>query len=62
VPAGAAPHMTIVLASDDGRRQERVTLARRGEDVYATRDGEPGAARVLTSGVGSVDTALQEIK
>jgi hypothetical protein len=62
VPAGAAPHMTIVLASDDGRRQERVTLARRGEDVYATRDGEPGAARVLTSGVESVDTALQEIK
>jgi hypothetical protein len=62
VPAGAAPHMTIVLASDEGRRQERVTLARRGEDVYASRDGEPGAARVLPSGVESVDTALQEIK
>jgi hypothetical protein len=62
VPAGTAAHATIALTSDEGRRQERVSITRQGEEFYLTRDGEPGAARVLSSSVESVDTALQELK
>jgi hypothetical protein len=58
----AKPHMTIDLRSDEGKRHERVTVARTGEDAYATRDGEAGAARLPTTAIESIDTALQELK
>jgi hypothetical protein len=60
--AMATPHMTIAITSDEGKRQERATLGRVGDDAYATREGEPGAARVPAPAVESIDTALQELK
>ena len=60
--AMAAPHMTIALKFDEGKKDERVTVARLGDDAYAARQGEPGAARVPATLVESIDKALQELK
>lgn len=60
--AMAAPHMTVSIRFEEGRRQERLTLARAPDVVYAVREGEPGAARIQATALESIDTALQELK
>lgn len=44
-PRGATPFMSVAVTFD-GSRQERVSFVRRGTDVLALREGEPGAARL----------------
>ena len=40
------PAMTVVVKFDDGKKEERVAFGQEGTDVYASRSGEPGAAKV----------------
>jgi Domain of unknown function (DUF4340) len=64
-PAGKtapAPEMTIAIKSNEGKKEERVTFAKAGTDAYATRDGEPGVAKVEASSIESITKALQELK
>lgn len=64
-PAGKTapvPEMTIAIKSNDGKKEERVTFAKAGTDAYATREGEPGLAKVEASAIESIAKALQELK
>ena len=58
----AAPELTITVKSNEGKKEERVTLLKADTDAYATRDGEPGAAQIEASSIDSITKALQELK
>ena len=49
VPAGAAQAAVVTTKFADGKKQETVTFFKSGEEIYATRPGEPGAAKVSTT-------------
>jgi uncharacterized protein DUF4340 len=55
------PALTVVAKFDDGKKEDRVTFGKNGEDVYASRPGEPGAAKVETSDFTEVNKTLDEI-
>ena len=57
-----APEMTATVKFDEGKKEDRVTLAKAGTDAYAARAGEPGAAKIEVSTVDSIAKALQELK
>jgi hypothetical protein len=40
------PALTVVAKFDDGKKEERVTFGKVENDVFASRPGEPGAAKV----------------
>jgi hypothetical protein len=40
------PALTVFAKFDDGKKEERVTFGKVGNDVYAGRPGEPGAGKV----------------
>lgn len=63
-PKGALdkPELTIVIKSNDGKREEKVAFGRSGSDVYASRSGEPGAAKLEASALDNITKALGEIK
>src|SRR5579862_7231674 len=39
------PAMVVIVKFDDGKKEEHVTFGKSGEDVFATREGEPGAMK-----------------
>jgi hypothetical protein len=56
------PELTATLTFDEGKKKETVAFARSGSDGYASRAGEPGAAKIPASTVESIVKALEEIK
>jgi hypothetical protein len=56
------PELTVTLKFDEGKKTETVSFARSGSDGYASRTGEPGAAKIPASTVESIVNALEEIK
>lgn len=56
------PELTVALKFDDEKKEERVAFARSGSDAYASRAGEPGAAKIPASTVDSIVKALEELK
>ena len=56
------PELTVTLKFDDGKKEDRVAFARRAGDAYASRAGEPGAAKIPASAVESIVKALEELK
>jgi hypothetical protein len=61
VTAGASQSEIVVSASHDEGKFERVRFGKSGTDVLATRDGEPGAARVDANNYGEMVTALDAV-
>ena len=57
-----APELSATIKFDEGKKEDRVTLAKAGTDGFAARAGEPGAAKVEASAVDAVVKALQELK
>lgn len=49
LPAGAAQAASTRATSSEGKKEDVVTFFRAGEDVFATRPGEPGAAKVTAT-------------
>ena len=39
------PIMSITVKFDDGKKEERVACGKEGDEIYASRPGEPGAAK-----------------
>lgn len=62
VPPGAAQAFEFKAVSGDGKREEIVTVFRAGEDVYATRAGDPGAAKILPSDVDELIKNFDALK
>jgi hypothetical protein len=58
----AAPELTVAVKFDEGKKEERVTLAKAGADAFGARAGEPGAAKVDASAIDAAVKALQELK
>lgn len=64
-PARTVKADTVLTASlrfDDGKKQERVTFDRSGSDVYASRTGEVGAAKVDSTEFEDALKALDALK
>jgi hypothetical protein len=63
-PKGAleGPELTVTIVSNDGKRQEKVTYARAGTEVFAVREGDPGAAKLDVPALDAMTKALEEIK
>jgi hypothetical protein len=55
------PELTVVVKFDDGKKEEHVTFGKAGNDVYASRAGEPGAAKVDPTDFSEVLKALDEL-
>ncbi|MES1256681.1 MAG: DUF4340 domain-containing protein [Acidobacteriota bacterium] len=55
------PELTIYGKFDDGKKEERVSFARQGQDVYAAKAGEPGAATVSTAEFDDTLKVLDEV-
>jgi hypothetical protein len=56
------PELTVTVKSDEGRREEKVALARVGADGFASRAGEPGAAKVDIAAIESIVKSLDALK
>ena len=56
------PELTVVVKSDQNKREEKATFARSGSDAYASRAGEPGAAKIDASALDGIVKALEELK
>ena len=57
-----SPELTATIKSDEGRRSETVKFARAGEDAYAARAGEGGAAKIEPATLDNIQKALQELQ
>jgi hypothetical protein len=55
------PAMTVLVKFDDGKKEERVTFGKDGENVFASRPGEPGAAKSDTADFTEVNKSLDEL-
>lgn len=62
LPAGATPVVAFKAISDEGAREEAVRLFRAGDDVYATRAGDPGAAKLAAVDLDSTLKSLDALK
>jgi hypothetical protein len=58
----SAPELTATVKFDEGKKEEKVTLGKAGTDAFASRAGEPGAAKVDASAIDNAAKALQELK
>jgi hypothetical protein len=56
------PELTVTIKSNDGKRDEKVAFGRAGTDVFASRTGEPGAAKLDAAALDGIVKALEEIK
>jgi hypothetical protein len=63
-PKGATdkPELTATLTSNEGKRTETVAFGRFAVDLYATRTGEPGAAKIEATTFDNIVTALEALK
>jgi hypothetical protein len=56
-----SPALTVYAKFDDGKKEERVTFAKTGSDVYAGRPGDAGAAKVNPTEYDEVLKKLDEL-
>jgi hypothetical protein len=62
LPAGAIELMTIATTFDAGKKSEKVVVYKAGEDYYAIRPDDTGAARLPMMGVDDIVKALDAAK
>jgi len=62
LPAGAAQAAAVKALSSEGKKEDTVTFFKAGEDVYAARPGEPGAAKVTASEYNDAIKLLDALK
>jgi hypothetical protein len=62
VPTGATQVAQFKGLSGEGNKQDLVTVSKSGEDYYATRAGDPGAAKLGSNEFGEALKALDAMK
>jgi hypothetical protein len=55
------PTRTIYVKFDDNKKEERATFGKAGDDVYASRNGEPGALKMDAADLAEFNKSLDEI-
>jgi hypothetical protein len=58
----STPELSATIKFDEGKKEDKVALAKSGTDGFASRAGEPGAAKIDASAIDAVTKALQELK
>lgn len=56
------PELIISMKFDGGKREEKTSFARTGADGFATRAGEPGAAKVDIAAIENIVKSLEALK
>jgi Domain of unknown function (DUF4340) len=56
------PELSITIKFDEGKREEKATFARTGSNGFATRAGEPGAAKVDIAAIENIVKSLDALK
>ena len=56
-----SPQLAFVVKFEDGKKEERVVFARKGDEVHATRSDEPGAGRIPTTDYDAALRALDDL-
>ncbi len=55
------PLVTVYAKFDDGKKEERIPFGRVGQDTFAARPGEPGAAKIGTTEFDDTLKALDDV-
>src|SRR3954465_1107184 len=55
------PAMTVVVKYDEGKKEDRASFGQAGNDVFVSRPGEPGAAKIDKADFDDVIKMLDEI-
>jgi hypothetical protein len=55
------PQITLAAKFDEGKKEERVAFARKGDQVHVMRADEPGAAKISTADYETATRALDEL-
>jgi hypothetical protein len=55
------PALTVTVKFDDGKKEEKVTFGQAGSDVYVSRPGEPGAAKIDAADFNDAIKSLDEL-
>ena len=55
------PALALHVKFDEGKKEERVAFGKVGDDVYASRPNEPGAAKVAAADFNESMKMLDEI-
>jgi hypothetical protein len=55
------PALTVSVKFEDGKKEERVAFGKEGDTVYASRPGEPGAAKADPADFAEVNKSLDEL-
>jgi hypothetical protein len=58
----STPELSATIKFDEGKKEDKVAVAKSGTDGFASRAGEPGAAKIDPSAIDAVTKALQELK
>jgi len=58
----ATPVALVVVKSDDGKREEKVTFGKVGNDVFAARFGDAGAAQITAAKLDDMLKSLDALK
>lgn len=56
-----SPAMAVVAKFDEGKKEERVTFGKNGNDVYASRADDPSAAKIESEKFDEAMKALDEL-
>ncbi|MEP7309282.1 MAG: DUF4340 domain-containing protein [Acidobacteriota bacterium] len=56
-----APAMTVSAKYDDGKKEEKVSFGKSDADVYVSKPGEPGAAKVDATDFNEATKTLDEL-
>ncbi|CAN5399811.1 hypothetical protein BH23ACI1_BH23ACI1_05810 [soil metagenome] len=59
--APATPEFLIVIKFDDGKREDRVSFWRSGDEAFASRADAPGIARISPATLDDITRALEEL-
>jgi hypothetical protein len=59
---GGAPALEATVTSNDGKRVEKVTITKKGNNYYATRENEPSVYELDGKAVEELEKAAKEIK
>ena len=57
-----SPELTLAVKYEDGQKQEKVSFARKGTDVFARREGDAAAAKIDAGQLDSIEKALDAVK
>ena len=58
----STPELSVAIKFDEGKKEDKVALARSGTDGFASRAGEPGAAKIDPATIDAATKALRELK